>query len=169
MNTEDDPPHGPYKPSVHVRFLVKSCYCMRYVLSLENDKEMRTFSSLILVCARFSNLAITEVILSKHQSQVLKVNRRIIHSACNDWLSFSLCSSPPLFRLSLLLLFPPDSRAPEPSRDLELMLDAFPLSAPLPGPELSSLLDTSFTFFIQVISSIFADFPPMFPRLIVPP
>ena len=38
-NTEDDTPLGPYNPSVHVQFLVKSyCDMSSIVLSVENDK-----------------------------------------------------------------------------------------------------------------------------------
>lgn len=152
MNTDDVPPHGPYSPRVHVRFFVKSCCRQIQWHQSPFGRDRRTFSSLILDCTRVSSFAITDVI-----------------SACNDCASRSL-SSPPRPRLSLLPALP---------RSLDLELDALPLFVPLPlpllapylvpGPELPSRLDTSLTFFIHVIISIFADFPPTLPRLIVPP
>ena len=54
----------------------------------------------------------------------------------------------------------------EGGRERELMRDALPLSAPLPGPELASRLLRMFTDDIHANVVMFAERPPTYPRLI---
>lgn len=97
------------------------------------------------------------------------------YSSCRVWLeSTSRVSS----SKSLLLLLASSkdidigidgSRMTDGGRERELKREALPLSPPLAGPELSSLLFPTFTLDSQANVVMCADRPPTYPRLMVPP
>lgn len=81
-------------------------------------------------------------------------------------------SSSPLSRLALRLSREAndiDGSTMDGGLDRELKRDTFPLSPPLAGPELSSLLLPTFTLDNHASVVIWADRPPTYPLLIVPP